>query len=98
MPATKPIGRSSVVRSIATVSKVTTVNHSTTTTDGELHGIINEKLTAFMREMQEAGWGAEDVAFAIDVILRERWIDRALAHRAAREELPRDFVSDGNEG
>lgn len=74
------------------------VNQGTTATDGELHSIIDEKLTAFMREMQEAGWGAEDVAFTIDVILRERWIDRALAHRAAREKLPKDFVSDGNEG
>jgi len=74
------------------------VNQGTTTTDGKLQSIIDEKLTAFMREMQEAGWGAEDVAFAIDVVLRERWIDRALAHRAAREELPKDFVSDGNEG
>lgn len=83
---------------MATHSKVTMVNQGTTTTDGELHSIIDQKLTAFMREMQEAGWGAEDVAFAIDVVLRERWIDRALAHRAAREELPKDFVSDGNEG
>lgn len=74
------------------------VNQGTTTTDGKLQSIIDEKLTAFMREMQEAGWGAEDVAFAIDVVLRERWIDRALAQRAAREELPKDFVSDGNEG
>ncbi|MGJ7041433.1 hypothetical protein J2Y63_004708 [Shinella sp. BE166] len=83
---------------MATHSKVTMVNQGTTTTDGELRSTIDEKLTAFMHEMQEAGWGAEDVAFAIDVVLRERWIDRALAHRAAREELPKDFVSDGNEG
>lgn len=83
---------------MATHSKVTIVNQGATTTDGELHSIIDEKLTAFMREMQDAGWGAEDVAFAIDVVLRERWIDRAMAHRAAREELPKEFVSDGNEG
>jgi len=83
---------------MATHSKVTIVNQGTATTDGELHSIIDKKLTAFMCEMQEAGWGAEDVAFAIDVVLKERWNDRAVADRAARDEIPKDFVSDGNEG
>mgnify|MGYP001033866069 CR=1 FL=1 len=64
----------------------------------ELRDIIDEKITALMREMQEANWRAEDVAFAIEAVLRERWIDRALALRAARENVPEDFVSDGNEG
>ena len=74
------------------------MNEGTATSNGELHVIVDEKLTAFMCEMQDAGWAAEDVAVALDVILRERWIDRALAHRAARADLPKDFVSDGNEG
>ncbi|MGJ7043529.1 hypothetical protein J2Y63_006813 [Shinella sp. BE166] len=74
------------------------VNEGTVTMDGELRNIIDEKLTALMLEMQEANWGAEDVAFAIEAILRERWIDQARALRAARENLSKDFVSDGNEG
>lgn len=74
------------------------MNEDSATTDGELRGIIDEKLTALMREMQAAGWGVEDVAFAIEAVLRERWLDQALALRTAREELPKDFVSDGNGG
>lgn len=73
-------------------------NEETTARERELRDIIDGKITALMREMQEANWLAEDVAFAIEAILRERWIDRALALRAARENVPEDFVSDGNEG
>ncbi|WP_337182467.1 hypothetical protein [Shinella sp.] len=73
-------------------------NEETTARERALRDIIDEKITALMREMQEANWLAEDVAFAIEAILRERWIDRALALRAARENVPEDFVSDGNEG
>ncbi|OJU84928.1 MAG: hypothetical protein BGO06_10255 [Shinella sp. 65-6] len=73
-------------------------NGEATMRERELRDIIDEKITALMREMQEANWRAEDVAFAIEAVLRERWIDRALALRAARENVPEDFVSDGNEG
>lgn len=41
---------------------------------------------------------ANDIAFTIEAILSERWLERAKALRPAREAVPDDFVSDGNEG
>lgn len=73
-------------------------NDSVIPRTGELRSILDEKLTALMREMQDANWAAEEVAFALQAVLKERWIDQAMALRAARSNVPEDFVSDGNEG
>jgi hypothetical protein len=64
----------------------------------ELGPIIDEKMTALVREMMDANWSAEDVAFAIEDVLRRKWLNQAEALRRARTALPDDFVSDGNEG
>ena len=64
----------------------------------ELHGIIDEKLTALVLEMEEAGWRAAEIAIAIEEVLRRKWLDQAEALRGARAAVPEDFVSDGNEG
>ena len=72
-----------------------TSNDSRTT---ELNAIIHQKLTVLFVEMEEAGWSAEDVAFAIEDVLGQKWLRQAKALRRARAALPDDFVSDGNEG
>jgi len=64
----------------------------------ELHATIDEMLTALVLEMEEAGWGAEEIAFAIENVLRRKWLDQAESLRKARAAVPDDFVSDGNEG
>lgn len=64
----------------------------------ELHATIDEKLTALVLEMEEAGWSAQEIAFAIENVLRRKWLDQAQSLRKARATLPDDFVSDGNEG
>lgn len=64
----------------------------------ELHDIVDQKLTALMLEMVDADWGADEVAFAIQVVLNKKWLDQADALRSAREAVPKNFVSDGNEG
>lgn len=64
----------------------------------EIHALIDKKLTALVLEMEEAGWSAEEIAFAIDDVLRRKWLDQAEALRRARAAVPDDFVSDGNEG
>ncbi len=66
--------------------------------DEELYSIIDQKLTALMYEMQGAGWASENVTLAIDMALRKKCVNLAPAFQAARDELPKDFVSDGNEG
>lgn len=35
----------------------------------ELYGIIAEKLTALLVEMEEAGWSGAEIAFAIEDVL-----------------------------
>lgn len=64
----------------------------------ELHGIIDEKLTTLVLEMEEAGWSEAEIAFAIEDVLRRKWLDQAEALRRARAAVPEDFMSDGNEG
>lgn len=66
--------------------------------EDELRTIIDGKLTALVREMEEADWSAQDIAFAIEDVLRRKWLGQAEALRRARAALPTDFVSDGNEG
>ena len=64
----------------------------------ELRAVIDEKLTALVKEMEDADWNAEDIAFAIEGALREKFLNQAEALRRARAAVPEDFVSDGNEG
>jgi hypothetical protein len=48
--------------------------------------------------MVDADWGADEVAFAIRDVLNKKWLDQAYALKSAREAVPKNFVSDGNEG
>lgn len=66
--------------------------------DDELRDIIDQKLTAIVREMEDADWSAEDVAFAISDVLKSKWLDQTMALKGARELVPKGFLSDGNEG
>jgi hypothetical protein len=64
----------------------------------ELHDIVDQKLTALILEMVDADFRTDDVAFAIYDVLKKKWLDPADARREAREAVPKNFVSDGNEG
>jgi hypothetical protein len=64
----------------------------------QLHDIVDQKLTALVLEMLDAHWGADEVAFAIKDVLKKKWLDQADALQSAREAVPKNFVSDGNEG
>ncbi|MGZ2384558.1 hypothetical protein [Rhizobium leguminosarum] len=66
--------------------------------DDELRDIIDRKLTALIQEMEDADWSAKDVAFAIDDVLKSKWLDRMMALQDARDAVPKGFLSDGNEG
>lgn len=68
-----------------------------TQADG-LHDIVAQKVAALIREIEEAGWRTEEAAHAIHDVLKSRWLDQADALRDARESMPKNFVSDGNEG
>ncbi len=68
------------------------------TRDEELHGIIDDKLTAFVRELEGPDWSVDEIAFTIEAILDKNWLVQARALRAARDSVPENFVSDGNEG
>jgi hypothetical protein len=64
----------------------------------ELHSLVDEKLTALVRELEEANWSAGQIAHAIEDILKTKWLKAEEALRDARESVPRNYVSDGNEG
>ena len=64
----------------------------------ELHDIVDQKLTALVLEMVDADFSSDEVAFAIYAVLKKKWLDPADARRDAREAVPKNFVSDGNEG
>lgn len=64
----------------------------------ELLEIVEAKLTAFVRELEDANFRIDDIAFAIEDVLRTNWLDKAIALRQARADTPDDYVSDGNEG
>lgn len=72
-------------------------SHRTTSLE-EFKGIIEEKVTALIREMEEANWNGYEVALAIEAFLKKSWLAEEQALRAARESVPKNFVSDGNEG
>jgi hypothetical protein len=66
--------------------------------DGELHDIVETKLTAMMVEMADADWSIAEVALAMRDVLKTKWLDEIEALQATREEMSGNFVSDGNEG
>lgn len=68
------------------------------TRNDELRGIIHEKLTALVRELEDANWSAHEIAFVIEGVVNEKWLVQARALRDARDGVPENFVSDGNEG
>jgi hypothetical protein len=72
--------------------------HHERTRDEELRGIVDEKLTALVRELEDANWSIDEIAFTIEAIVEKNWLVQARALRAVREKVPDNFVSDGNEG
>lgn len=64
----------------------------------ELRDIIDQKLTALIREMEDAAWSAENVVLTINDVLKAKWLDQMVALKAARDSVPKGFLSDGNEG
>lgn len=66
--------------------------------DKELHEIVEAKLTSMMVEMADGDWSMAEVALAMRDVLKTKWLDEIAALQAAREEMPGNFVSDGNEG
>jgi hypothetical protein len=69
-----------------------------TGSNDELHAIIETKLTAMMIEFEDGDWSTAEVALATRDVLKTKWLDKIEALQVAREEVPRNFVSDGNEG
>lgn len=63
-----------------------------------LHEIVDQKVTALIREIEEAGWRSDEIALALRDVLKTRWLGQADALRDVREAMPKNFVSDGNEG
>jgi hypothetical protein len=64
----------------------------------DLHDVIDQKILALVREMENGNWSAEEVVLAINDVIKARWLDRMNALHEAANALPRGFVSDGNEG
>jgi hypothetical protein len=74
------------------------VEHDSSAEIRELHDILDQKLTALVREMEEADWEREKIIWAIDDIIKARWISQIETLREARKSVRENFVSDGNEG
>ncbi len=66
--------------------------------EDDLHSILERKLTALFREMEDADWRADDIASAIDDIVKRRWLNQAQSLQGVRDAMSKNFVSDGNEG
>jgi hypothetical protein len=64
----------------------------------DLHDIIDGKVTAMMREMQDASWSTDDVALAMHEVLQRRWLSKIEPLGNVRAAVRGNFVSDGNEG
>jgi hypothetical protein len=64
----------------------------------ELRQIVDRKVAALIREMEDADWGAMEVALTIRQVVESQWLSRAEALGNARDAVSQDFVSDGNEG
>jgi hypothetical protein len=43
---------------------------------GELRGIVDEKLTALVRELEGANWRADEIAFMVEAVLKEKSLDQ----------------------
>jgi hypothetical protein len=64
----------------------------------ELRDIVDAKLASLVLELEDANFKIDEIAFAIEDVLKANWLDQAKALRRARAETPENFVSDGNEG
>ncbi len=64
----------------------------------ELYDIMDRKVAALINEMEAADWSAEEVSLAIADVVQSEWIDRIANLRSARQAVPKEFLSDGNEG
>ena len=64
-----------------------------------LHAMMDGKIDALIREMEDAGFAREDIVTVMRDAIHTRRPDQSHALRQARETVARgDFVSDGNEG
>jgi hypothetical protein len=63
-----------------------------------LYEIVDQKVTALIREIEEAGWRSDEITLALRDVLKTRWLGQADALRDVRESMPKNFISDGNEG
>lgn len=63
----------------------------------ELAELIEQRVSALVREMEDADWHAEDVALEIEAVVKRNWLETARRLKDARGALP-DEISDGNEG
>ena len=72
-------------------------NHSSDI--GDLHEIIDQKITAIMREMENAGYNARETALAIVDVVNADWLDRDDALRKARAGIlnPSPLMGEGCE-
>ncbi|WP_244490260.1 MULTISPECIES: hypothetical protein [Rhizobium/Agrobacterium group] len=66
--------------------------------ENDLRDIVEAKLASLVLELEEANFKIDEIAFAIEDVLKANWLDQATALRRARAETPENFVSDGNEG
>jgi hypothetical protein len=65
---------------------------------GKLHDMVDHKLSEVLRDLEDAGWSASDIAEAIMETVRNRWLSQQDALQRARDTVSHGFVSDGNEG
>lgn len=65
---------------------------------GKLHDMVDHKLSEVLRDLEDAGWSANDIAKAIMETVQNRWLSQQDALQHARAKVSDGFVSDGNEG
>jgi len=63
----------------------------------DLHDVIDQKISALIRDMATQ-WSAEEVILAIDDVVKARWLDKIRAGEVSSDTMSKDFISDGNEG
>lgn len=63
----------------------------------DLHDVIDQKISALIRDMATQ-WSAEEVILAIDDVIKARWLGKIRAGEVSSDKMSKDFISDGNEG
>ncbi|MDB5524775.1 MAG: hypothetical protein JWM58_2538 [Rhizobium sp.] len=64
----------------------------------DLDGIIDQRITSLVRELEDANWPTEEIILAMNDLIKVRWLDQINALHEASNSIPKNFVSDGNEG